>query len=96
MVKAEIVLGALKAFLNGPAQAGGAGKLGQRGFLWREGEIIGPLVGLLPVAPDQHPALEALFANPRQGNPRPIVQAQPLGAFACRVGRPGFAVKGGG
>lgn len=96
MIEAKIVLRALKALLDRPPQTGGTGKFGQPGLLWREGEIIVPLVGFPPVAPDQYPTLEAFFATPWQGNPRTIVQVQSLGAFARRMGRPSFGVQRAG
>jgi hypothetical protein len=40
MIEAEIVLGALEAFLDRPAQAGDAGKIGERDARRREDQMI--------------------------------------------------------
>src|SRR3954451_11887931 len=59
MVETEVVLGALKALLNRPAQPRRARQFAQRDAHRRKGKIVGPFVGLAPAAPDQKPVLEA-------------------------------------
>src|SRR3954465_13579950 len=82
MVETEIVLGALKARLNRPAQPRRAGQFAQRDAHRRKGKVVGPLVGLAPAAPDQEPVLEAWVSGRRQRDPRPLAQPQPLRALA--------------
>ena len=53
MVEAEIILGSLEAFLDGPAQAGGAGQLGERDPFAGKDEVVGTLLRFLAVTPDQ-------------------------------------------
>src|SRR3954453_7471077 len=59
MAETEIVLGALEALLNRPAQPRRAGQFAQRDTNRRKGKIVGPFVGLPPAATDQEPVLEA-------------------------------------
>ena len=59
MIEAKIVLGALKALLDGPGQAGGTDQVGQTGGLGCEGDVIGKGPGVDAVAPDQEPAPQA-------------------------------------
>src|SRR3954464_4665694 len=56
MVETEIVLGALEALLNRPAQPRRAGQFAQRDTNRRKGKRGGPFVGLPPTAPDQQRA----------------------------------------
>ena len=46
MLEAEIALGALETFFDGPAQAGDAGKLGESGLGGGENRIVGAFAGL--------------------------------------------------
>ena len=59
MVEAKFLLGALEAFLDGPAQAGRTGQFGEPGAGWREHQAVGARVGVASAAADQQPALEA-------------------------------------
>ena len=86
MVETEVVLGALEALLNRPAQPRRAGQFAQRDANRRKGKIVGPFVGLPPTATDQEPVLEARGSGRRQRDPRPLVQPQPLRASSsCRT-----------
>ena len=69
MVKAEIVLRPLEAFLNGPSQTGRAGEFGEGCAGRTEDEVIGPLVRVVAGAADQQPALPVLLVGPRHGDP---------------------------
>lgn len=88
MVETKIVFGALEAFLDGPAQAGDAGKLGQRRSGRRENEIIGSFGRLRAFAANENPMLESRLRRPRSPDTRPIVEARPLGAFAGGMAGP--------
>src|SRR4051794_18775732 len=57
MIEAQVVLGALEALLDGPAQTGRAGELGEAGARRSKGEVVGSLVRRLAAAADQHPVL---------------------------------------
>src|SRR3954454_3887961 len=94
MVETEIVLGALKALLNRPAQPRRAREFAQRDTNRRKGKVVGPLVGLPPAAPDQKPVLEARVSGRRQRDPRPLIQPQPLRTLAGRMRGPGLPRKG--
>jgi len=79
MIETEIAFGALETFLDRPSKAGALG---------RENQIIGLLAGLLAVAPDQEPSLEAFFGRPGERHPRPVIKAQSFRALASRKPRP--------
>ena len=64
MVKPKIVLGAHKAFLNGPAQARCSRQVLERGSFARIGEVKGQIVGIFEVAAEEQPALEAVLRRP--------------------------------
>ena len=64
MVEAEIVLGALEAFLDRPAQARDTSKLGERCPGWSEDEVIGLACRIAPVPADQEEALEPPRSRP--------------------------------
>ena len=55
MVKAEIVLRPLEAFLDGPSQTGGAGELGEGCAGRPKDEIAGSFVGGVAGAAEQQP-----------------------------------------
>ncbi len=78
MVEPKFLFGALEAFLDRPAQAGGTGEVGQRRAGAGEHQIIGTLRRITSVAADQQPAFEASFDGPGQSDPRPLVQTDPL------------------
>ena len=66
VIEAEIILGSLKALLDGPAQTGRAGEFGKGGAGGCEDEIIGPLASVSPAAADQDPALPSgVIPDPR-------------------------------
>jgi hypothetical protein len=89
MVETEIVLGALEALLNRPAQPRRAGQFAQRDTNRRKGKIVGPFVGLPPTAPDQKPVLEARGSGRRQRDPRPLIRipGEGLGLDSCAVAK---------
>ena len=61
MIESKIILGALEALLDRPAQAGGGCKFGEGGCRRGEGEEVGFLGGGRAFAADEQPALEALL-----------------------------------
>jgi hypothetical protein len=63
MIKAEIIFGALEAFLDGPTQPSGTGEFGKRCACWQEDEGAGVLIGSLMIAPDQKPSRPACSAS---------------------------------
>ncbi len=78
VIEAKIGLGALETFFDRPAKACRAGKFGERDSRGRKDQILGLLVGVLAIASDQQPALKALFGQPRQFHPRPVIEPEPL------------------
>ncbi len=72
MIKAEFLLGALEALLNGPAQTGRLGQFGKPHASWCQDQIVGSLACISPIAPDQQPAFETFVHRPRQRDARPV------------------------
>ena len=74
MVEAEIVLGALEALLDRPAQARDPSKLGERRPRWSEDEVIGLACRISPVPADQE----------KRSNPSGRVQGNGIRAQSYR------------
>lgn len=85
MVETEIILGAFKTFLDGPAQSGDAGQFGKRRSRRSKNEIIGALGRFSAAASNQEPMRKARVFPPMQPHARPIVKARSFGAFASGV-----------
>ena len=66
MVETEIVLGASEALLDRPARAGGPGEFGERRAGLTEDEVVGALLGIATMAPDQQMTLEPVRTCPGQ------------------------------
>ncbi len=75
VIEAQFFLGTLEAFLDGPAQPSGAGQLSQSSAARSEGEVIGTLLRIAPITPDQPPAFEVAVHHPGQRDACPIVEA---------------------
>jgi hypothetical protein len=73
VIEAEIAFGALETFLDRPAQAGDAGKLGERSVGGSEDETIGALVGLGRRAADQQPMGEVRVRTPYEPQSSPVI-----------------------
>ncbi|ESW78485.1 hypothetical protein X772_29185 [Mesorhizobium sp. LSJC280B00] len=61
MIKSEILLSALKALLDRPAQAGHCRQFGQGGTGRGEDQVVGFFSGCRSLAADEKPMLEAAF-----------------------------------
>src|SRR4051812_1448588 len=96
MIKPELFFSALETLLDRPAQTGRAGQVGEACASRSEDEVIGLLIWILAAPADQHPALEAVAGRPRQGNPSPVIQPDPLGSLSSGAGGPivGLAILG--
>jgi hypothetical protein len=58
--------------------ASGAGEFGKRRPLGRKDEVVGSLIGGLPIATDQNPTLELRRMDPWPRDPSPAIPPQPL------------------
>ena len=89
MVKAEIILGALEAFLDCPAQTCRPGQFRKRGLGGRKDQIIAEGVRIRAAFADEDIAGIAFLNGIRQSYACPVIETQSLGAFTGRTGGPG-------
>ena len=59
VIEPQIILGALEALLDRPAQACDSRQSGQGGAWGRDGQVVGRLAGVGSLATHQKPVLEA-------------------------------------
>ena len=78
MIKAEIVLCPLEAFLDGPAQAGSPGGFRKAGAGRTADHVACQPARVPAAAAHQHPVLPACLAPPWKGDAGPVMQAKPL------------------
>lgn len=78
MIKSEIILGALKALLDRPAQAGHCRQFGQGGTGWGKDQVIGFFSRCRSLAADEKPMLKAAFLTSKDGGCVPSRRAEAL------------------
>src|SRR4051794_20952039 len=88
--QADLLLGDLKAFLDGPALSGNAGERGQARVRRAEDNVIGELVRLARMATDEQPVLPGRLLQAHQAHPRPIVEPLAFGPGTGREALPGL------
>jgi hypothetical protein len=64
--EADLLLGHLEAFLNGPASTGDLREGSQGGPVRAENDVIGEILRILATAPDQQPMLPRRLLQPGQ------------------------------
>ncbi len=90
MIEAEVVLCARQAFLDGPAQPGRCGKLGQRGPGAGMGEMTCDGLRITQAPTRQQRPGKTISGLMFERRPGPIAKPWPLGPFAGRHGLPGL------
>jgi len=96
MIEAQLLLSALEALLNGPAQAGRTGQLGQTSSGRREDQVVGAILRDTSIAANQDPALESVAGDPRQRDARPLVEADSFRSLTSGMRLPRFGGNGVG
>src|SRR3954465_11884058 len=94
--QADLLLGHLEAFLDGPASTGNLREGGEGGPVRAEDDVIGEIRRILATAPAQQPMLPGRLLHSGQAEASPVVEPISCAAGPRREASPGSGRQTGG